>query len=302
MPTPTGRYSQRVEFHQLRYFLAVVKAGSFVAAAEQEGVAQPSLSQQIKKLESSLGVPLFDRLGRSVKLTAYGQALLPEAEAVLRQVHRARRSIDALHPEDCGSLTVGVIPTVLPYAMAPPLAAFRLANPGVTLALRELTTDVLVGALRSGEVDVAVLALPIRHPEIVCAELYREPLMVALSKAHPLAGEEQLELARLEKEPMLLLREGHCLRDDVLSACSRARARFDNVQESDNLASIFSMVAHGFGISLVPERTAPHAHGCKLIPIKPRNFRRIGYAQAAGHAALPVQKHLIRFLKAWAWA
>ena len=291
-----------MEIHQLRYFLAVVKAGSFVAAAEQEGVAQPSLSQQIKKLESSLGVPLFDRLGRSVKLTAYGEAFQPEAEAVLLQVHRARRAIDALHPEDCGSLTVGVIPTVLPYAMAPPLAAFRQANPGVSLTLREMTTDVLVSALRTGDADLAVLALPIRHPEIICAELYREPLMVALSQHHPLAGEEQLELSRLEAEPMLLLREGHCLRDDVLSACNRARARFQHVQESDNLASIFSMVAHGFGISLVPERTAPHAQGCALVPIKPRNFRRIGYAQAAGHAALPVQRHLIRFLRAWPWA
>ncbi|MCX6593890.1 MAG: LysR family transcriptional regulator [Acidobacteria bacterium] len=291
-----------MELHQIRYFLAVVKAGSFVAAAEQEGVAQPSLSQQIKKLESSLGVPLFDRLGRSVKLTAYGQAFMPEAEAVLRQLRRARRAIDALLPEDCGSLTVGVIPTVLPYAIAAPLAAFRAANPAVTVTLRELTTDVLVNSLRNGEVDVAVLALPIRHPEVVCSELYREPLMVALASHHPLAAAPELELSRLQSEPMLLLREGHCLRQDVLSACSQARARFENLQESDNLVSIFAMVAHGFGISLVPERTAQHAAGCTLVPIKPRHFRRIGYAQAAGHAALPVQKHLIRFLRAWPWA
>jgi len=290
-----------MEIHQLRYFLAVVRTRSFVRAAEEEGVAQPSLSQQIKKLESTLGVPLFDRLGRSVELTRYGEAFRPEAESILRHVAQGRKSIEALHAEDAGTLAVGVIPTVLPYAMAEPLAAFRAAHPKIELTVEENQTDLLIDGLRQGRLDLALLALPIRHPEIVCAELFREPLLVALPPSHALANEPHIELRRLEGERMLLLREGHCLREDVLSACRRAKTRFANVFESDNLASIFALVAHGFGASLVPERAAHTAAACTILPVRPMNFRRIGYAQAAGHFALPVQRTLVKFLRQWKW-
>lgn len=291
-----------MEFHQLRYFLAVARSGSFVRAAEDEGVAQPSLSQQIKKLESEIGFPLFDRLGRSVKLTHYGETLLPHAEAVLRQAAEARKSLDALNRPDAGKLVVGAIPTILPYAFVEPVAAFQREYPLVDLQLTERTTENLIEGLRAGEIDLAVLALPIRHAEIVCADLFREAILVALHPAHPAAvAAAPVPISLLRGERMLLLREGHCLRDQVLTVCSRHRVQFEHTFESDHLASILAMVASGFGASLVPETATRHASGCALLPTQPATIRRVGYAKAAGHHSTPLQKRFIQWLRRWPW-
>lgn len=290
-----------MDLHQLRYFLTLARTGSFVRAAEEENVAQPSLSQQIKKLEASLGVPLFDRLGRCVRLTHYGESLVPRAEAILRAVGETKRELASLQCPDSGKLAVGVIPTILPYAMARPMAAFRDASPQVQLDIHEGTTEQLLDRLRTGVLDIAILALPIKQPEIVCAELFREPLLIAVPESHPLASRSSLAVPQLLTERMLLLREGHCLRDDVLTVCNRANVQFQQVFESDHLASLFALVANGFGISIVPALAAAEARGCALIPLEPKGIRKIGYAQVRGHHALPVQKRFIAFLKSTTW-
>lgn len=291
-----------MDLHQLRYFLTVARTGSFVRAAEEENVAQPSLSQQIKKLEIALGVPLFDRLGRGVRLTHYGQALVGRAEQILLSVGEAEKELASLQHPDRGRLTVGVIPTVLPYAMAKPMAAFRAQAPLVDLDIRESTTEKLMEGLRTGALDLAVIALPVRQPEIVCSELFREPLLVAVPEGHALASRPRLAVPQLLSERMLLLREGHCLRDDVLTVCSRAKVQFQQVFESDHLTSIFSLVANGFGISIVPALAAAEARGCALIPLEPRGVRKIGYAQVRGHHSLPLQKRFISFLRGYKWS
>ena len=156
-------------------FLTVARTASFVRAADQLGIAQPSLSQQIQKLEREMGISLFDRLGRSLKLTAYGESLKHSAERILREVEDARTAIEGLKAEDAGEIKVGVIPTVLPYSLVKPLAAFQLRYPRVQITLSESMTDDLVEGLRRGELDLAILALPIRHAEIVCSELFVNP-------------------------------------------------------------------------------------------------------------------------------
>jgi len=286
---------------QLRYFLALASAQSFVKAAEVEGVTQPSLSQQIKRLETDLGVPLFDRLGRGVQLTPYGKALLPLAESMLRQAGEARKAIASLNSLDEGKVSVGVIPTILPYGLAEPLNAFRTLYPGVEIDLQEQTTERLIESLRRGALDVAVLALPIKHPEIVCSDLFREPLLAAVPLDHPLASQTVIDIKQLSAERMLLLREGHCLRDHVLTACTRAKTEFSSVFESDHLGSILSLVASGFGVSLIPQLAGRQAVGCALIPVRPQAFRRVGYAMAAGHVLLPAQKNFISHLRKYAW-
>ncbi|MCX6610869.1 MAG: LysR substrate-binding domain-containing protein [Acidobacteria bacterium] len=181
-----------MEFQQLRYFLAVARTCSFVRAADQLGIAQPSLSQQIQKLERELGISLFDRLGRSLKLTAYGQSLQISAERILREAEEARTAIEGLKSEDAGELRVGVIPTVLPYSLVKPLAEFQRRYPRIDLTLTEAMTDDLIELLRRGELDLAILALPIRHAEIVCSELFREPLLAAVPLNHELAQAEKI--------------------------------------------------------------------------------------------------------------
>jgi LysR family hydrogen peroxide-inducible transcriptional activator len=291
-----------MELQQLRYFLAVARTGTFVRAAQEENVAQPSLSQQIKKLERRLGVPLFDRLGRGVKLTQYGESLVPQARDILRRVQETEKVLESIQCAESGRLTVGVIPTVLPYSLAEPMAAFRTRYSGVDLQVREGRTDSLLEGLREGHLDVAILALPVKQQEIVCSELFREPLLVAVSDGHPLSSAKILALPQLLGERMLLLREGHCLRDDVLTVCNRAKVQFQQVFESDYLASVFALAANGFGISIVPAYTAMDARGCRLLPLAPSAVRRIGYAQVRGHHVLPVQRRFIEFLRKWDWA
>jgi LysR family hydrogen peroxide-inducible transcriptional activator len=291
-----------MELHQLRYFLALARSGSFVRAAEEEGVTQPSLSQQIKKLEQDVGHPLFDRLGRGVRLTRFGEALLPQAIEMVRLAGETRKRIEALDRPDAGTVVVGAIPTVLPYALAPALAGFHAAYPLIEVQIRENTTERLLDELRRGEVDLAVIALPVKQPELVCSELFREPLLAAVPPRHPFSQAASLSLPALASERMLLLREGHCLRDDALAACRKARAEFEAVFETDHLASIFSLVEHGFGVSLVPRMASKEAGTCRLIPVDTKPMRRIGYTQVRGHFASPAQRQLIEFLRRWAWS
>src|SRR5260370_40686732 len=164
-----------MELHQLRYFCAVVRAGSFTRAAEQERVAQPSLSQQIRKLETELGVPLFERLGRVTRLTPFGEALLGEATTILRHVAGAESAIAALQDGVRGKIRVGAIPTILPFFLAPRLGEFRDLHPEIEIVLTEDMTPGLVERLQSGDLDLALAALPIKKPEVVCGELVRCP-------------------------------------------------------------------------------------------------------------------------------
>ncbi len=287
-----------MELNQLRYFCAVARTGSFTKAAEQEGIAQPSLSQQIRKLEDEVGSPLFERLGRHNRLTPFGETLLPEAEAILRQVAEAEFRLTALKEGVQGKLRVGVIPTILPYWLAPRLGGFLERFPDVDLHLTEATTARLIEALQAGDLDTAVVSLPIQSPEIVCSELFREGLCLVVGQGHPLAGAAAVRLKELVSERMLLLREGHCLRDDVLTACTRARAEFVSVFETDQIASIFPLVASGFGVSLIPAMAAPHAEGCRTVQLERASFRRIGYLRAGHHFVSQPMKEFFAWLRA----
>ena len=290
-----------MEARQLRYFLAVARAGSFVKAAEAEGVAQPSLSQMIRRLEDDIGAPLFDRMGRTVRLTAYGEALLPHAETVVREMELARQAVEAGKSPERGRVRLGVIPTLLPGAAAPAMREFEQRYPKIRLELDEQVTERLIEKLRLGDLDLALVALPLKHDEIVCSELFREPLLAAVAPDHPMAKTGPVSLARLKGEKLLLLREGHCLREDVLEACTRARADFETSFESDQLDSLLALVETGFGVSLVPATAARRHVGCRFLPLEPQAVRRVGYALARGHHMLPAQRTLVRFLKQYPW-
>jgi LysR family transcriptional regulator, hydrogen peroxide-inducible genes activator len=286
-----------MELNQLRYFCAVARTGSFTKAAEQEGVAQPSLSQQIRKLEDEVGSLLFERLGRHNRLTPYGETLLPEAEAILRQVAEAEFRLTSVKQGVQGRLRVGVIPTILPYWLAPRIGGFLERFPDVDLHLTEATTARLIEALQAGDLDTAVVSLPIQSPNIVCSELFREGLCLAVGHSHPLADAEAVRLKELVSERMLLLREGHCLRDDVLTACTRARAEFVSVFETDQIASIFPLVASGFGVSLIPAMAVSHAEGCRTVGLERPSFRRIGYLRAGHHFVSRPMKEFFAWLR-----
>src|SRR6185437_2658929 len=204
-----------MEFHQLRYFCAVARTGNFTRAAEEQHVAQPSLSQQIRKLEDELGAKLFDRFPRFTRLTQFGKTFLPKAGEILRQVGEARTEIQEMSQAEIGTVVVGAIPTIAPYYLGPLLARFAHRHPAVSISVAEEITPILLEYLHNGRVDLVILALPVRGPELVDEELFREPLYAALPSGHRLASRKSIALSEMRKDPFLLLKEGHCFRDNA---------------------------------------------------------------------------------------
>lgn len=256
-----------MELHQLRYFCAVAETGSFSRAAEQSHISQPSLSQQILKLEDELGARLFDRLGRSVRLTELGKTFLPRARTVLRELEAARGDVVEGKEFIGGPVAVGVIPTVAPYYLPVHLAAFSRKFPQVQLTVVEEITPVLLDRLRAGTIDVAILALPVRGHEFDAFPLLTERLFAALPQKHKLNSRRSLALKDLRSEPFLLLRDGHCFRDTAIAACDRARLHPQIVFESGQFSSLLSMVSAGMGVSIVPEMAIEKKSQCRYVRI-----------------------------------
>lgn len=262
---------------QLEYFCAVARSGSFTKAADDLGIAQPTLSEQIGRLEQSLGVALFERLNRRVELTALGQAILPRAQALLEEAAALREQCEQALQGVRGPLRVGAIPTILPYFLAPLLKEFAGRYPDVNLHVREGTTAELMEQVREGVIDVAILSLPVEGAGLVMKQLFREPLYLAVAESHPLAQVERVQLRKLSNERLLILRDGHCLRDETLALCDRTRARFAGQFEADQFLTIFEWIRAGFGVSIVPAMARCLAAGCRLIELEPKAERRIGY-------------------------
>src|ERR1700740_1281679 len=186
-----------MEFHQLRYVCAVAETGRSRRAAERCQIPPPSLSQQVLKLEEDLGAKLFDRLGRSVRLTEAGRAFLPHARSILSQMETARSSVADKCTDVRGSVAAGVIPTIAPYLMPRFTAAFAKKYPDAKLRIVEETTPVLIEGLRDLSIDLAILALPLRHKDLELLPIRTEPLFAVLPKDHPRATAESLALKDL---------------------------------------------------------------------------------------------------------
>ena len=257
-----------MELHQLRYFCAVAEAGSFSRAAEQSHVSQPSLSQQIMKLEDELGARLFDRLGRSVRLTETGQTFLPRARAVLRELEAARGDVAEQKDSVGGTVTIGVIPTVAPYFLPERLTWFSRKFPQVRLTVVEEITPVLLDQVRASRVDLAILALPIRGHEFEAFPLLSERFFAALPADHKFAKRRSLSLKDLRADPFLLLRDGHCFRDNAVAACDRVRVHPQVIFESGQFSSLLSMVGAGMGVSIVPQMAIEKKSRCRFVRIE----------------------------------
>jgi LysR family transcriptional regulator, hydrogen peroxide-inducible genes activator len=287
-----------MEIHQLRYFCAVAKTGSFTRAAQREHLAQPSLSQQIRKLEDELGTRLFDRLGRTVRLTSFGEAFLPRAEAILRQLADAKQEIEEMSGTERGKLVIGAIPTIAPYFLPPCLASFQRKFPEIRVTVvEEFTTD-LLDRLEAGAIDLALLALPVATGHFVSHEVLRERLYVVLPENHRLARQTTIGLKQVEGDPFLLLKEGHCFRDNTLSACGRARLNPNVVFESGQFTTILAMVAAGAGVSVVPQMAVERRPGCRFIPLTDESaYRRVGVVQLKQHFRSRAHMAFLRHLQ-----
>ena len=269
-----------MQIHQLRYFCAVARTGSFTRAAQQERIAQPSLSQQVRKLEEELGSKLFDRLSRTVRLTQPGAAFLPRAEAILRQVSDAKTEVQEMSGADRGKLIIGSIPTIAPYFLPSHLAVFARKFPHIQVSVVEEVTSELLNHLQNGVIDLALVALPVPATHCQCQELFRERLYLVVPRQHRLAAQNIVRLEQIENDPFLLLKDGHCFRDKALAVCGRARLQPNVIFESGQFATILAMVAAGTGVSIVPQMAIEQREGCCFIPLADESaFRRIGFVQ-----------------------
>src|SRR6202161_4546812 len=283
-----------MEFHQLRSVCAIADTGNFSRAAERCQIARPSLSQQVLKLEDDLGAKLFHRLGRSVRVTEAGRAFISRARAILEQMDEARSSVAANNADLRGSVAVGVIPTVAPYLMPAYTAAFAKKYPDAKLRIVEETTSVLVEGLRDLSIDVAILALPLRHKDLEFFPIRTEPLFAALSKDHPHASAKSLALKDLRGESFVMLRDGHCFRDLSIDTCTRARITPHIAFESGQFSSLLGMVAAGVGVSLVPEMAIDRSVACRYVRLSdPQATRTIVTAVLRGRSFNRVQQAFV---------
>ena len=245
-----------MNLRDLRYLVALAEERHFGRAAERSSVSQPTLSAQIRKLEEYLGVPLVERRPKRVSLTPAGERIVQRARRLLQEadaiVELAKTDRDPLS----GSVKLALIPTVGPYLL--PQVATRLKRdlPRLKLMLYEYRTATLLEKLRAGELDLGVLALPVDLDGLDSTELYAEPFRLAVPADHALAGRDSVGPDDLHGETVLLLEDGHCLRDQALEVCNRVQAQESQDYRATSLETLRQMVAAGHGVTLLPELAA----------------------------------------------
>jgi LysR family hydrogen peroxide-inducible transcriptional activator len=242
-----------ISLKQLRYFEAVARTRHFGKAAGQCAVTQPALSMQIQELEKTLGVQLLERGRNGVLLTEAGREIAGRANRILADtrdiVDFARRQGGVLS----GPLHLGVIPSVAPYVLPALLPLVRKKFPDLDLHLRETQTHHLIGELLDGGLDLLLLALPVENPDVETIKLFNDRFLLAMPKSRKISNRIRATPELLQQDRLLLLEEGHCLRDQALSYCSLRRV--DNIDTfgASNLSTIVQMVAGGLGMTLLPE-------------------------------------------------
>src|SRR6266566_4376346 len=260
-----------MEIHQLRYFVAVADEGNFSRAAAKVRVAQPSLSQQIRKLEAEIGQPLFDRLPRSVVLTEAGRCLLEYARQILASIGDARRSVDELKGKIAGDVAVGAIPTIAPFVLPELVVTFQEHYPDVTLHIVEDVTAGITRRIEAGEVDVALASTCRPSPTLRRESIGNEPLLLLVPERHPLAKKTLVEFDDLKSQRFLLLHEIHCLSQQVHHLLESRRLLPEVALAGSQLSTIANMVAAGIGVSIVPQMMVKHhaTPGCVSLPFAP---------------------------------
>lgn len=269
-----------MQLHQLRYFVAVAQDHHFSRAAARIHVAQPSISRQIRLLEDELGVALFHRAPGhvEVELTSEGAALLPWARHVLDDVDDLTAEARSLVDMTTGRLSVGATPSLTTAVLPQLLMSFHRNHPGVTLELTEAGSRVLVPHVLAGDIDVALVVLPVDDERLDSTELFTESLVVALAENHPLASRRALRIADLNSTPMVMFRDGYDLRVATLHALTQAHVRPIVTCEGGEMDSVLALVRAGMGAAIVPELVARNADMHILEITDTPLQRQIGFA------------------------
>lgn len=239
-----------MELDQLRYFLKVAERLNMTRAAEDLGISQPALSRAIQKLEEELGQPVLDRRTRAVALTDAGSLLQSRAQQILSILEDTKAEI--VDDAQSGRVRLGAIPTIAPFFLPSVLRDFAKQHPKAALVVQEQTTDRLLKSITQGEIDLAIVALPIQSRYLEVLPLFDEELFLVLPTGHPLRARRGIRLPDVEPFPFILLDEAHCLSDQIMSFCRQKSFQPVAVERTSQLATVQELVSLGHGVSLVP--------------------------------------------------
>jgi DNA-binding transcriptional LysR family regulator len=286
-----------MELRQLRYFAAVAEHRHFTRAAGELRVAQPALSQQVRRLEAELGVELLRRTSRSVALTEAGEALLSRARRILAEAEAARADLDALRGLLTGRVVLGAMQSLGPIDLPGLLADFHARHPGVDVVLREETTRQMVAMLAADELDLAVASTDAEMPPgLESRRLYEEELVLVVARGHPLAARRQIRPASLPPGPYIFFREGSGLRaatERMLEAAGIApQVRF----ETNELSRVRALASRGLGVAIMPRSDTEGADPpVAAISLAPKLRRRVGLLWRAGRRRPPAAEAFLEF-------
>lgn len=239
-----------MELDQLRYFLRIADLANFTRAAEELRVSQPALSRSMQRLEEELGQPVFERRGKSLSLTEAGTLLQGRAQQILSIIEDTKAEI--CDDGRSGRIRVGAIPTIAPYFLPEVLRQFSKEFPRATIIVQENTTDALLKSCTQGEVDLAILALPVPARYLEVEELFEEELLLVLPPNHQLVKKERIKLSDVEPFPFVLLDEAHCLSDNIVSFCRERSFQPVAVERTSQLVMVQELVSLAHGISMIP--------------------------------------------------
>ena len=241
-----------MNLRDLKYLVALADHKHFGRAAAACYVSQPTLSTQIKKLEDELGVPLVERAPRKVMLTPAGRDAAERARRIVAEVEQMKEAARRSQDPEAGTVRLGMFPTLGPYLLPHVVPRIRARFPHLELLLVEEKSDVLLSRLREGKLDAGLLALPVADDQLHTEFLFEEPFVLAVPESHPLAQRGSLTLAELSHQQLLLLEDGHCLREQALDVCRLSGANEKSEFRATSLETLRQMVAAEVGITLLP--------------------------------------------------
>lgn len=261
----------------LQYFIALADHGHFGKAADACFVSQPALSMQIKKLEESLGVKLLERTSKAIMLTEVGAIIADRARQILHQLDELREIAKEAKDPFSGELKIGIFPTLAPYLMPHIIQPLAKIFPKLSFYLLEEKTSILIEQLKQGKIHAAILALPIDENSLQSSVLFKEEFEVMVAHSHPLAKRKMLRHDELERKEILLLEEGHCMRQQVLSFCQHINSHEAKHFRASSLETMRYMVAAGAGITFVPKLSSINCEiGAFISLADPKPERTIG--------------------------
>jgi LysR family hydrogen peroxide-inducible transcriptional activator len=279
-----------MNLRDLKYIVEVAREKNFARASAKVFVSQPALSMQIKKLEETLGVEIFERDKQNFLITPVGAEIIKKAEIILQESEEIRMIAKNSKDPHKGEIRIGAFPTVASYFLPNFIKNIHKKFPHLKIFLIEAKSDELITKLKSGELDLCLLAMPIADDNLIGEKIFSEKFLLATPKGHPFSKKSKIQIKELKKQELMLLEDGHCMRDQALEICSMVKAFENQDFRATSLETLRQMVANGTGITLIPEIAVRSDDKIAYVKIFNAPFRTIGiyYRKSS------VQKNLIK--------